>query len=191
MKEYCLEFFHGWKSLVSGVGSIVLSTLAVFDGFGFLKGYDKAFVPMAIICMIIAGFSAWRKERQRVERLDGSALLSTTPKKLVSVFNNQTTADGDDDAKWYIGKWMELTGHISDVYEPKSWWKGQAIHVLLEGSPEVILRFRRKWVDRIRGECDKGDQITVQGQIQKIDRQRVSLHRCEVRKIVPPESLEE
>ena len=190
--QYLSEIVHGWAALVSGIASIILFILVAFwgDDYVFLKDNRKTFIWTAFICLIIAGFSTWRKERQRGERLGGLATLSTTPKELVSVFRGRTTAKGEKLAKTYTGNWIKVSGPINDVRESKTpfylpfhWpW---AVTVSMDSNHTEIyinLKFTRKWLDLVSA-LGKGDTISVLGRIAVVEREGIWLKSCELLEI--------
>src|SRR5215204_6256490 len=91
--EYLSAIYEGWVSLVGGAAGIVLLVLVLFWGerYAFLRDNKATFVWLAIICLIVAGFSAWFKERRRWERLGGLTPLSVPTKELVGIYKNRTT----------------------------------------------------------------------------------------------------
>lgn len=180
--QYLSAIYYGWVSLMSGVAGVVLLVLLVFwgDQYTYLKDNKKTFVWMAFICLIVAGFSAWRKERQRWERLAGSTVCSLTPEELVKVFDGRTTAQGDALAKNYIGKWIKVSGSIDDVTTAS---RRRVTNVNLEtDAPYIILIFRGKAADSL-SMLRKGDIISVFGRIDLIARDAVRLESCELLEI--------
>ncbi|OLE52218.1 MAG: hypothetical protein AUG51_19125 [Acidobacteria bacterium 13_1_20CM_3_53_8] len=186
--QYLSTILHGWVSLVSGIAGIVLLVLVIFweDKYAFLRDNKATFVWMAFICLMVAGFSAWRKERQKWEQLGGLATLSATPKEIVSVFKGRTTAQGEKLAKNYVGKWMRVSGPIQDVeVETDPFLPLSVARVNLRtglGEAGIFLRFSRKWVDSL-SVLRNGDTISVFGQIKYVARNHISLKKYELLEI--------
>jgi len=185
--QYLSGIYEGWVSLVGGIAGIVLLILVGFwgDDYAFLRDNKKTFVWTAFICLIIAGFSAWRTERQKWERLGGASALSITPKELVSVFKQRTTTQGTKLAKHYIGKWLKVSGPMSDVGANTDRRSRRFVMATLEGAmtggePLITMKFtKRKWEDKLSG-LNSGDSITVLGQIEDMGRDFLVLAKCEL-----------
>lgn len=187
--QYLSTIFHGWVALVSGVAGIVLLVLVAFwgDDYAFLKDNKKTFLWTAFICLIVAGFSAWRKERQKWERLGGLATLSNTPKDLTGVFNQRTTVQGKQLAKNYRGKWIKICGAISDVSVESGFdliiLPHRAVRVTLKqthhSEPLLLMWFSRKWISSLSA-LREGDIVTVLGQIDLVERFNIWLKKCEL-----------
>jgi hypothetical protein len=175
--QYLSAIYEGWVSLVGGIAGIVLLILVVFlgDDYAFLRDNKKTFVWTAFICLVIAGFSAWRTERQKWERLGGLTALTKTPKELVSVFNQRTSTQGTKLSKHYIGKWLKVSGPLRDVESGTDRRTRRFVMTTLEGAmtddePLITMRFtKRKWEDLLSA-LSRGDTITVLGQIDTIGR---------------------
>jgi hypothetical protein len=194
--QYLSAIYSGWVGLVSGVAGVVLLILLVFwgDDYAFLKDNKKTFVWTAFICLLLAGFSAWRKERQRWERLGGLGVLSLTPKELVSVFKGRTTTQGEKLVKSYIGKVIRLSRPIADVRisrDPLLWRRAVIVTFMgmALGEPNVFLRFSRKWASSL-SVLREGEVITVIGRIHSIDQFSVWLSGCELIEVHTPQENE-
>jgi hypothetical protein len=182
--QYLSAISKGWVSLVGGVAGIVLLVLVIFwgDTYTFLKDNKTTFVWLAIICLIIAGFSAWLKERLKWERLGGGVVaLSITPRELISVFKGRTTAQGEVLAKSYKGRWIRVRGPIHDV---EIRYKGITVDLkLTSGAPGIVLNFdKKKWADSL-SVLRQGDTISVLGQIEYVHRNHISLENCDLLEI--------
>jgi hypothetical protein len=185
--QYLSAIIHGWVSLVSGGAGTVLLILLIFWGekYTFLKDNKTTFVWTAFICLVVAGFSAWRKEREKWERLGGLAILSSTPKDLVGVFNQRTTTQGEKLARNYRGKWIRVSGKISDVSVESgldliAW--SRAVRMTLMKSvdePSLHLWFSGKWASSL-SVLREGDSVTVLGQIDSVERYSIWLRKCEL-----------
>jgi hypothetical protein len=175
-------------SLVSGIAGIVLLVLVIFwgDKYAFLKDNKATFVWTAFICLVVAGFSAWRKERQKWERLNGLATLSITPKELVKVYEGRTTLHGERLAENYKGKWIKVCGSINDVMVYSGLRnRVESVTVYLDWNhpePMVVLEFNKKWLNPISA-LRKGDSISVLGRISRVSDTSVHLDRCELLEI--------
>jgi hypothetical protein len=77
-------------SLVSGVAGVILLVLVVFfsDRYAVLTDNNTTFVWLAFLCLMVAGFLAWRNERLKWETLVTTAIpktfLTATPDELIS-----------------------------------------------------------------------------------------------------------
>jgi hypothetical protein len=63
--QYFIAVYGSWVSLMSGIGSVVLSILLAFwgDEWTFLKDNKSTFIWLALICLFMTGFTVWYKNR--------------------------------------------------------------------------------------------------------------------------------
>ncbi len=188
IRQYLDAIIRGWVSLVSGSVGVVLLVLVVFfsDRYTVLRDNKTTFVWAAFVCLLIAGFAAWRKERVRWEQVTGEGLAKTllpsTPDELVKVFEGRTTVQGEQLAKAYEGKWMELSGVVGDVKEDE-------VDLERRGSAGVYLEFDKKWRNTLAA-LRRGDPIKVQGQIRYVYTNHMRLHHCELMDVSGVSDLE-
>lgn len=184
IRKYLSTLVQGGASLVNSIVGLV-STLGLFWAGSnvFLK---SSFVFVAITSLIIAGFSAWRKQLREVEELSVPEILRMTPAEIVSIYEGLAALQGDEIAKMYYWKWIEVSEPIRDfrefhdIYERRKWRKRhQVIRVELETVPDVILDFVGTGAVRVSA-LRPGEKIIVRGRIWNIRRNRVSLDRCEL-----------
>lgn len=120
-------------------------------------------------------------ERKRV-------FVNETPEYLTGLFKDRTAIQAQKLADPYYGKWMKVSGPVGSVGS----WTGYFVQVtfdrgdLLRGymfgepPPAVFMMFRDESVlDRL-AILEPGDQITVVGSIERIDRTSVQLRDCEL-----------
>jgi hypothetical protein len=128
-------------------------------------------------------------EVEATERVDGDGRIilpqNITPQFLIGLFADVTTVQGERHSEPYIGKWLRLTGKISNV----SFWKsGRAcVSVKFQAlTPETISDFLTTTLlyfdrDHERLEVAQiGDQITALGRITEIGRFDLTIEDCEI-----------
>lgn len=179
---YLRTILGGWVSLLSGIAGVVLLVLTVFlsDRYAVLRDNKTTFVWAAIVCVLVAGFAAWRKERVQLEKLAGQSnrvTLSATPDELVSVFDGRTTAQGERLAAAYVEKWLQVGGLVGDVVSDVF---GERIDLdTPAGDAGVILYFQKKWRDTLSA-LRKGDSVIVLGQIKYVHTNHIALRSCDL-----------
>jgi len=145
-----------------------------------LRDNKTTFVWAAIVCILVAGFAAWRKERLEIEKLTGEpnrVTLSATPNELIRVFDGRTSAQGTQLAKAYEGKWLRVNGAVRDVHSDSF---GESIDLETPfGEASVFLGFEKKWRDTLSA-LRKGDTVTVLGQIHRVDPHYINLRNCDL-----------
>jgi hypothetical protein len=111
---------------------------------------------------------------------DQRIIVGISPQELCGFYANVTSAQGDRLIKPYIGKWMRLSGEVSDVGH--SGPKGNYSRVSLRNVPGIVyalMFFDAKWYDHI-SVLDKGASATVLGKIASADEVSVRLEDCEL-----------
>lgn len=179
---YLRAILGGWVSLLSGIAGVVLLVLTVFlsDRFAVLRDNKTTFVWAAIVCVLVAGFAAWREERLQLEKLTGESnrvMLSATPDELIKVFDGRTTAQGERLAQAYAGKWLQVRGVVSDVQSDSG--GGEKIVSKVGDGVTAVLYFHKKWRD-VLSALRKGDTVTVLGQIQYVYTNHIALINCDL-----------
>ncbi len=131
---------------------------------------------------------------------NGRIVVNVTPRFLAGLHkDHMTTLEAEAAAERYIGKWMAVSGLLSDMSymdeqrtilrvtmeeftEPV---KGEGLKAVLEHlerglSITSFLDFNdRKWIERLTV-LNSGDEISVLGQITTIDRHWILLENCEL-----------
>jgi hypothetical protein len=106
---------------------------------------------VAVLSLLVAGFLAWFQERQKWERLGGSSTLTPTPKELVMVYEQRTIIQGTKLANQYIGKWLKVSGQLSDVESgtdrrTRRFVMATLVGAMTDGEPLITMKFmKRKW----------------------------------------------
>jgi hypothetical protein len=100
--------------------------------------------------------------------------VDTTPQYLMELYKDRLKIQGDKLAEQYIGKWIKVSGKVSNVYdnwvlmkEPDNFLKSTNIH------------FHNRWKERFH--LLQTDQvITISGQITSIGLFDLNLDNCEL-----------
>lgn len=100
--QFIVAVIDVWGVLVSG--GVLVGLVVVSEHFAGRSISGWPLWTAIILSIVAAFFSAWRKERQKWERLGGLSLLSVTPDEMISVYSDRTTAQGSKLAKIYEGK---------------------------------------------------------------------------------------
>ena len=147
---------------VIGAGAVLL----VMAAFEFLTHRESPQPPPAA-----------DPRRASLHRADGRVVVPATPVELHELFRTHTTAQVGQLLVPFLGKWMEITGTVGDVHE-------QMI-LLNEYQPSlkngVAMLFDAEWLERI-AVLRRGDEVTVLGQIDRMDVLSLWLHHCELLK---------
>lgn len=105
-------------------------------------------------------------ETQPPERI----FVHRTPRELVGLFKRETSEQAQKQADAFYGKWLKVSGPLGDVGA----WTGGFSQVTFGYKTffdvTVFMMFRdRAYVENRLSLLRKGDRITVQGQIERID----------------------
>ena len=100
--------------------------------------------------------------------------IRDTPEELWDLFKEKTDLQAQADTAEYDGKWIEVTGVVEKVGS----WNGNYAHVAFhrEGGAVSMFFTDKHWLDRL----SVLNQITVRGQILKLERQSLSINDCEL-----------
>jgi hypothetical protein len=114
---------------------------------------------------------------------------SITPKYLAELYNHNTAIQVNGITRNYIGKWMRLSGILSQVLSSVptraqlTFENGDFNKVSDYNYYSVFMYFKSPFVDRLTT-LRKGDSLTIIGQISEIIPLALSLDNCEI--ILPP-----
>jgi hypothetical protein len=112
---------------------------------------------------------------------------SITPNYLLSFFEEHTGIQAAKMAKPFIGKWMRLSGRLGEVLSsaPEHGAQLSFQREDVKGEKDwsyyitVYMRFDQPWLDRL-AILRRGDQVTVVGQIKRVDPLVLNLDHCEL-----------
>jgi hypothetical protein len=179
LKQYFAAIWEGWLSRMSTIASVLFIIVALVFRLTEI-GQARYWIGAAVASYAIASFSAWRKERLSLERLDrvvksmeqstGQAVLS--PGEIVKVYEGRTTIAGAKLASAYIGNSMTVTANVEDVSSPAR------ITLFVDGIL-IFLHFEESLGDAVSA-LQKGDSITACGQITTVEKTHVSLDECKL-----------
>jgi hypothetical protein len=105
-----------------------------------------------------------------------NVFVNVSPAYLIGLYENKTTAQGDDLAAAYIGKWMPaVTGRVHDIYG-----NPDALHAQIFDNDEKFISatFSAKESEKVSN-IARGETITVQGEIESADGP-LKLVKCEL-----------
>jgi hypothetical protein len=112
-------------------------------------------------------------------------VVDVTPEYLVGFFDAHTSMQASKLVEPYLGKWMKVSGPMGTVGGFTT-FSQVAFAFGTFGSLPVYLWFRdRDVVENSLSALEKGDQITVLGQIDQVDAVRLQLDNCELIDVVP------
>lgn len=131
--------------------------------------------------------------KQEVPKLDEDELASNqadaeriivevTPEYLTNFFNEHTAAQANRLLSPYVGKWIEVSGFVVDVYEESDY---SSVFLDTDPRPEsyryyVIAYFRnKKWIDRA-SVLKRDDCVSVLGKIYRASSTSLHLEDCEI-----------
>jgi len=112
---------------------------------------------------------------------DNRIVVDATPEYLTCFFHNHIYIQAQKLAAPYIGKWIKITGPLSNVGE----LSGDSFQVtfadrgLRTSQAQVYMYFKREWVDRL-SVLKQDDRITILGKISGISGVQVDLENCEL-----------
>lgn len=110
-------------------------------------------------------------------------IVNVNPDYLVGFFRQHTTAQAQQLAAVYMGKWMNLSGSVRNVIplgEDKS--RRILVHINTNRDDFLIVTAaftEPRWMDRA-STLRRGDRIIVLGKIRDIDSLRMTLYDCEL-----------
>jgi hypothetical protein len=181
--DFFVAVIRQWGALLTG--GVVVAVIGVYEHAGQKSISGWPFWSAVNAALFIACFLAWRKERVRVESFSTN-LLSLTPEDLVGAFTGRTTPQGQDLCADYIGKWMEVSGPIQDIYNydgflTSMFYPSRTV-AMVALRPSIFLVFRRRWIRRLSA-LHPGENITVFGRVRSIESYVLRLDRCELRAV--------
>jgi hypothetical protein len=148
-------------------------------GFGYLifdnRRLHHATSPPAALPASIAPFSApVVMEHDRV-------VVDATPQYLVGLFQTHLRHQAQRLVSPFIGKWLKISGTVSNVSEHKRWWT-VSMWLPYDSRPSAFLaslRFEPQWGDRL-SVVSRDTEINVIGQIDEVTSTDLSLEHCEI-----------
>lgn len=108
--------------------------------------------------------------------------MGVTAEFLAGFYKDRLAIQAHKLADSFLGKWMTVSGSIRDV----SPWRGDWAQVTLNrpGDVRIYMLFRDQSVVDQLAELRRGDQITVSGQIDRIEFDNVQLDPCDLVEVV-------
>jgi hypothetical protein len=103
---------------------------------------------------------------------------SITADYLLNLLEGHTQIQGKKLVEPYIGKWMKASGRLRDVH-PNGAILVTFIHEGQVALSDIRMFFEERWLDRL-SILRRGDELTVIGQITKVDGMGVRLENCEL-----------
>lgn len=104
---------------------------------------------------------------------------SITPKYLYDFFEHNTSVQATKLTDAYLGKWMRITGDLSQVSVFGEIRRFAQVTFKDMRSPTVFLIFDEKWIDRL-SILKRGDRLTIIGKLDRIDAATIQLNHCEI-----------
>lgn len=185
--DFIVVVVYNWVALVGGI---------VGMGIGFYERYKKRrfigwrFRAVLGIALFVAAFLAWRDERLKIESLHLDR-TTQTPTQLTQIYSGRTTTQGATLAAIYIGKWMEVSGQITDIQAFQTRWFllptiSYYMSILDDNPdntdwmlPKVSGTFDPKWSETLSVLKPK-ERITILGKISEVREHGVDLIDCRI-----------
>ncbi len=176
--DFALSVAHHWEILVAG--TVLSAAVAVWERYHKKPIAGWLFRSVIVASLVIAFFLAWQDERLKVEHFTTNRTL-LTPKELVAVFVGRTTGQGNELARVYIGKWIEVAGTISDISPFGFGMFTQESFITLQtpNEPTIFVRFGHEWNSKL-SVLRAGEKIKVYGQISDIYNSGIWLSNGEI-----------
>ena len=187
VRQYITAIWSHWVSRMSGIASIIFIIVALVFRVTEV-GQARYWVAAAVLSYVVASFLAWRKDRLNVERLNQiveslqslpqvTGHVTVTPTEILQVFKGRTSIAATKLAGAYIGKWITVTGNVRDVSRVGT--EQARVSFDQDGNITVFMLFEKSLTDAVSA-LQKGDSITVRGEISTVDSSYVSLEKCEL-----------
>jgi hypothetical protein len=111
LKEYFSALFHGWVGKMSGPASVILAFLPLLWPrlFGQSTILIRAIWIAALICFLIANYSAWKYERDKYEAEVAKNVVPLIKGKITHLqFVGVRTEGVERDEKFYVSSTVSL-----------------------------------------------------------------------------------
>ena len=137
-----------------------------------------------LVLLALAGLVSWainrlNKKPASTSKNEGRVFVPIAPKEITAIYDGKTEAQGDQAAAIYIGKWLQVSGKVSDVSSDCK------VQLQSEGdNPILFLRFPREEFDRLQI-LPRGHFLTANGQIKYFSGNYILLINCELLKTAP------
>lgn len=107
-------------------------------------------------------------------------VIDVLPTDFGEILSRHTQAQAGKLLQDYVGKWVRWSGRLGDVIDSGFGHMDVAFEVSDYGWPMPYMMFRdKKWIDRL-SVMQKGDCLTVMGQITHISPIHIILDNCEI-----------
>src|SRR6185436_15490140 len=144
VRQFLCAIWADWASRMSGIAGLILIAIALVFRLTEVA-QARYWLAAAVVCYVIASFSVWQKEKANSEKLQGiieslqqiTENSPLTPPEIVRVFEGRTSLQGKKLAEAYIGKWITVTGSVSDV----SSYSSDQVSVSFSGRPIISMYF--------------------------------------------------
>jgi hypothetical protein len=101
-------------------------------------------------------------------------VVDVKPEYLWQLFEGRTSTQAEKLVASYIGKWMQVSGPLQDVHTFEVTFQRPGTYTV------IYMYFRKKkWTDRLSA-LSPGDNITVRGRIETINKVELHLETCEL-----------
>jgi len=179
---------HNKEWLFSGLGLVILIGLGrlLYSSLHAVIPRVTSDVPTTLLHKnTIAAPEPPRKAAETQDRVFVGA--SITPEYLISIFREHTDIQGATLTAAYLGKWMKVSGSLRNVISTTpnlaQLTFERAEVPLTERTwfdyTDFYMMFKKPWIDRL-AIAKRGDNLTVVGQIERIDAVSVQLENCEL-----------
>lgn len=201
--ETVYDVFSGRGQIVNVMSRIVLSpwfgpaiVIPCFLAYLWLE-HDKQFMSRGLdtselsegqpaVPLPLSGAALNRKAPTATLQATERIVVDVTPEYLVGLFKDYTSVQADKLAAPYLGKWIEISGPLGDVFPRKPAGGGRyTLSVFFAdrgigfNKSYVFLQCDEAWLDRLTI-LPRGSNIKILGLIEKISRVEIRLGNCEL-----------
>jgi hypothetical protein len=175
-----------WPNWTVAATAIDASWLLVILGLGLIVAANWHGLTHRLSDSPATRTRATSRESAPTSEPEERMVVDVTPAYLVGFFNDHTSIQARKLTEPYIGKWLRVSGALSDVL--RSHIDQPVSQVTFEkGSPfdenyewfTVYMYFDRTWDDRL-AVLRRGTTITVLGQLERVSGVEVHLEHCEL-----------
>jgi hypothetical protein len=189
--QFYVWYEHGEIGVNRLVAFAVLVILLFISGLLHLKAPRASFkgeMPssMEIKPSVFAPTDKAKKELPSAETSgptilpDNRIVIGLAPEKLCAFFEGVTTAQGNRMVQPYLGKWMKVSGEVTDTnHVPGQFSRISFGRFGRLGECSFTMFFEEKWSEHV-SILNAGETVTVLGQLKSVEQTHIVLDPCEL-----------
>lgn len=145
-----------------------------------------------LVILVLAGLVSWGINRLNKKKAPSTEtkvkeyriFVPVKPEDLMKIYKDNTEIQASKLAASYIGKWIQVSGTVSEV-TTNIGYNHDTVHVTLNLRDEPFLPYfvlgfpSKQWLERLQI-LPRGHRITANGQIEKIGSHGLTLENCEL-----------